>query len=560
MLGLLFCGAMIGSAFGLTVPVAQNSFTSQVGSGSVIYIANGDGAYMPVNGRNTALLQFNLSYPAVPPEITTQNLTSATLQFYVINAAPAGNLNILYVTSPWSVTFPGRSEPAPSISSTVIATVPASQIARRSFVSVDVTNAVRVALASGTSYGFAIAAGGATKLAVASSNDPAIGYAATLDLETNGQLPDHTTSIGYEALEAEPAGFYNVGIGETALYADVTGSDNVGCGAGALEHNVVGSNNTACGSAALFSSTDGNFNTAVGSSALGHSIGGTNNTAVGDDALLASLFGNENVALGVEALYENVIGNQNTAAGTAALLSSTDGINNVAVGEFAGSVLTTGSNNIYIGNWSGNGPSSEPASESGVIRIGSPALGTAAYIAGINNATISGGAQVFVDPTDGQLGEETSSGRYKTGISPMGDASNLLYSLKPVTFRYKPQYDPKGIPQYGLVAEDVAKISPGLVVRDARGEIQTVRYEQVNAMLLNEFLKEHRLVNQQAAQLHDQEKAIAGQQSQLDSMTAAMTAMQQQLTSISHQLTGHAMPVANGSDKTNTAATSAPSE
>ena len=165
-------------------------------------------------------------------------------------------------------------------------------------------------------------------------------------------------------------------------------------------------------------------------------------------------------------------------------MSNTTGSNNIALGNSAGSSLTTGSNNIAIGN-------SGVAAESNTIRIGVQGTQSATYIAGIRGITVPGGLGVFVD-ANGRLGTATSSERFKKDIADMAAASEALLALRPVTFRYKPELDQAGIPQYGLVAEEVAKVNPDLVVRDEKGEIYTVRYEAVNAMLLNEFLKEHR--------------------------------------------------------------------
>src|SRR5438046_3109180 len=159
---------------------------------------------------------------------------------------------------------------------------------------------------------------------------------------------------------------------------------------------------------------------------------------------------------------------------------------NIALGAGAGSVHTTGSNNIYIG-------SRGTFSEHGTIRIGDPSTHGRTFVAGISGVTVAGGVGVIVD-TNGQLGTVVSSKRFKDGIKAMDRASEAILALKPVTFHYKHELDPKGIPQFGLVAEDVEKVNPDLVARDAEGKVFTVRYEAVNAMLLNEFLKEHRKV------------------------------------------------------------------
>src|SRR5204863_1446316 len=193
----------------------------------------------------------------------------------------------------------------------------------------------------------------------------------------------------------------------------------------------------------------------------------------------------KNTATGFDALYSNLIGTENMANGYRALLNNT-GNNNIAVGSSAGSNLTTGDNNIDIGN-------AGVAGESAKIRIGTKGTQTATFIAGVNGVTVAGGINVLVN-TNGQLGTTTSSARYKENIQPMEKMSEAILSLQPVTFRYKHDLDPDGIPQFGLVAEQVEKIDRNLVVRDDQGKLYSVRYDAVNAMLLNEFLKEHQKV------------------------------------------------------------------
>ena len=168
-------------------------------------------------------------------------------------------------------------------------------------------------------------------------------------------------------------------------------------------------------------------------------------------------------------------------------VNANNGSNNIAIGKDAGLMTSSGaSNDIYIG--------SVGAAENNTMRIGTAGTQTATFIAGINGVTLSpAGAAVFVN-SNGQLGTVNSSRRFKTDIKPMDDASDVLLSLKPVTFHYKPEIDAKAIPQFGLIAEEVAEVCPDLVIRDEKGEIQTVRYEQVNAMLLNEFLKQHKRI------------------------------------------------------------------
>jgi len=221
---------------------------------------------------------------------------------------------------------------------------------------------------------------------------------------------------------------------------------------------------------------------------------GSSNTANGYQALNKNTVGVDNVATGYQALLANTSGITNVAVGAFALDNSLTGAGNIAIGFAAGSGVTSGSNNIDIAN---NG-----ANESSTIRIGSTNQANT-YVAGIYGVTVAGGIGVIVD-SSGHLGTTTSSARFKENIQPMEKASEAILRLHPVTFRYRKELDPKAIPQFGLVAEQVEKVDPDLVARDEGGHPYSVRYEAVNAMLLNEFLKEHETVQElkkQVAQL-----------------------------------------------------------
>jgi hypothetical protein len=261
---------------------------------------------------------------------------------------------------------------------------------------------------------------------------------------------------------------------------------NTALGDDALIANTIGDFNTAIGFEALSSNTFGGVNTAVGYQALWLNTTGGYNTAVGFAALQSNTFGANNTATGYGALNGNTTGAFNVAAGESALANNTTGNFNIALGFQAGVNLTTGRNNIDIGNFG-------VPRESNTIRIGKQGTQANTYIAGISGVTVPTGIAVIVDTT-GHLGTTTSSERYKDAIKPMDKASEVILALKPVTFRYKRDLDPEGIAQFGLVAEDVEKVNPDLVARDEQGKPYTVRYEAVNAMLLNEFLKEHRKV------------------------------------------------------------------
>ena len=281
-----------------------------------------------------------------------------------------------------------------------------------------------------------------------------------------------------------------------------TGNQGTFLGENALISNT-GTGNTAIGFNALLSNTSGHYNTAIGyQTLLGNTIGSFN-TANGDQALQNNTAGNFNIANGVEALFSNTTGGNNTATGFDTLFANTTGNNNIALGASAGSSLTTGSNNIDIGNRGVSG-------ESNTIRIGKSGTQNATFIAGISGVIVSGGVGVIVG-SNGKLGTVVSSERFKDGIKRMDRTSEAILALKPVTFRYKQELDPEGIPQFGLVAEEVEKVSPDLVARDAEGKVFTVRYEAVNAMLLNEFLKEHRKVEKLQASVVQQQMALNNQ-------------------------------------------------
>jgi hypothetical protein len=305
---------------------------------------------------------------------------------------------------------------------------------------------------------------------------------------------------GARAVSPPPDGDYlrgNTAEGKDALFSLTTGLSNTAIGTHSLYSNTTGDFNTATGYFALDLNTTGEKNTAIGVGALyENNIGGSNN-AIGYKALNANAVGIENTANGAYALSNNETGNRNTADGYAALASTT-GSDNIAVGRNAVSRLSTGSHNIDIGSAGVRG-------ESSTIRIGTVGTQTGTFIAGVHGTTIPAGAGVFVNAA-GQLGVLASSARLKTQIKPMAKASEALFALKPVAFRYTKEIDPAGTSQFGLVAEEVEKVNPDLVVRDEQGKAYTVRYDQVNAMLLNEFLKEHSKVGELEAKLAKQEK------------------------------------------------------
>jgi hypothetical protein len=411
---------------------------------------------------------------------------------------------------------------------------------------------------------------------------------------TNGS---DNTGIGFNALNADQSGSFNTAVGSRALANNLTpaggvgggnntavgfdalvtnmgGSDNTATGSGALSGNQIGNDNTATGHGALGNNANGSDNTAVGSFALELNQAGVNNTATGEAALLNNTASN-NTATGFQALFTNKTGTQNTAIGVSALLNSiasnntatgfrallnnkgngqsntangafalqnnTTGSSNIALGFQAGANLTTGSKNIDIGNVG-------VAGEGNTIRIGtevtSPFSSSATFIAHIYGQTVDGasGLPVFID-NSGHLGTVQSSARFKDDVKPMDSASEALLKLKPVTFRYKQQVDSSGVPQFGLIAEQVEKVAPELVVRDKGGKPYSVRYEAVNAMLLNEFLKEHRLVQEQRATINELKSAIAKrevagaqQQEEIKALAASLKEQALQIQKVNTQL------------------------
>jgi hypothetical protein len=310
-----------------------------------------------------------------------------------------------------------------------------------------------------------------------------------------------------QAVSPPPDGAYpgaNTAEGTDALFSLTTGRANTAIGFDALFRNTTGNNNTATGGDVLFGNTTGSANTAIGT-----------------DALFNNTTGNNNTATGVDALFRNTTGGGNTTTGFNALLNNTTGNNNIALGVAAGQNLTTGNNNIDIGNLG-------IAGESNKIRIGTMGVQQATFIAGIRGTIVPGGVGVIVG-LNGQLGTVSSSGRFKEAIKPMDQASEAILALKPVTFRYKHELDPAGIQQFGLVAEQVEKVNPDLVARDDQGKVNTVRYEAVNAMLLNEFLKQHRNVK-------ELEATIAQQQEEIKALAASVKEQASQIRKVSAQL------------------------
>jgi trimeric autotransporter adhesin len=392
------------------------------------------------------------------------------------------------------------------------------------------------ALANGDGFYQTAVGAGALQFSTGSQNT-GVGYEALYGVG-GSSTGSNNTATGYQALFTDTSGGSNTANGYLALFFNTTGSFNTATGRGALYHNTTANNNVATGYQALNSNKTGTANTATGTQSLDKNTSGTGNTAIGYQALFSNtingsntatgyqcLFnstGNADTAYGQAALFSNTSGGNNTAVGSAALYENTTGANNIGIGGAAGFLLTTGSNNIDVGNVGAAG-------ESSTVRIGTTGTQTNTYIAGITGVTVAGGIGVIVD-SSGHLGTSTSSARYKENIQPMDNASEAILSLQPVTFRYKKNLDPKAIPQFGLVAEQVAKVNPDLVARDDQGKPYSVRYEAVNAMLLNEFLKEHRKNGQQEIRIGEQQKEIAALKGALQQQAAQIQKVSAQIS------------------------------
>ena len=381
----------------------------------------------------------------------------------------------------------------------------------------------------------AIFIAGITAMAPAAPNqavlvDPATGQLGSADIASFGVVSTspENTAVGDQALVSNTGGF-NTATGFQALFSNTSADNNTAIGAEALLTNT-GPNNTAVGTSALSSNQGdpnpanglGAFNNAVGANSLFFNTTGTSNNALGESALLSNITASDNTAIGdvalqsndssglgqaaantavgAGALFSNVDGDSNNAVGFDALGSNTTGIRNNAIGFEALGNNTTGFENVAIGDFAGQ----NVTTAGNVICIGANVAGAnvsnSCYIGSIFGETSSGGAAVLIN-SSGKLGTVTSSRRFKEGIKSMDHASEALFALKPVTFRYKKEIDASGTSQCGLVAEDVERVNPALIVRDKEGKPYSVRYDQVNAMLLNEFLKEHRRIREQQTEI-----------------------------------------------------------
>lgn len=310
------------------------------------------------------------------------------------------------------------------------------------------------------------------------------------------------TAFGIEALTTNTTGSSNVAFGSISLRSNTTGFFNTATGAQSLFLNTTGGFNTACGGSALFGNTTGSNNTAVGFSALANNKG-DRNTASGGSALLRNKGGFNNTASGNYALFNNISGSNNVGLGVQTLFHMASGNNNIALGVNAGFNFLVGNNNVFIANATAVG-------ESNTIRIGS-GIHTRTFISGIRSRTTGAANAVpVVIDSNGQLGTINSSVRFKKDIQDMSTTSHKLLELRPVTYRYKQANDDGSNPlEYGLIAEEVAKVYPDLVAYGTDGEIETVQYQKLTPMLVNEVKRLNVALDAEKDRIKEQQQEIA---------------------------------------------------
>ena len=376
-------------------------------------------------------------------------------------------------------------------------------------------------------------------LTTGGSNTALGAYSLYKDTIGNGN-----TAVGINALRRNITAGFNTAVGLDALFFnDSTGhniaSYNSAVGSYALFNNTDGWGNTAFGSDALFSNATSDRNTAIGDHAL-YLNAASANTAVGDEALLANTTGTCNTATGTQALWENSSGNFNTAFGCQALFANNTGGANTAVGTNALRINTAGGANTAMGYGAG----ANVTTGSYNVYVGFDVAGVAnevghTYISNISSTVQPPGGNVeyvTINLDTKLLGHSSSSRRYKEDIKPVTSASEALYRLRPVTYRYKKEIDPKRSNAFGLIAEEVAEVNPALVARNSKGQPESVHYDQVNAMLLNEFLKEHKTVETQQATISELQSTVAQQRKGMELLTLQVKEQAAQIQKVSAQV------------------------
>ena len=338
-------------------------------------------------------------------------------------------------------------------------------------------------------------------------------YAFVGDVPYGGNGISANTAVGAYALYSATDGSQNTAVGNNAMYYNTQGSSNVAVGDSAF-YSGNGQNNTAIGFSAMDLATSGDYNTAVGSLSMTHGGNGGYNVSVGANAMELNANGGYNTALGYAALL-SATGSNSVAIGYNSLSSQTTGGNNIAIGTNAGARIVAGTNNIDIG-------ASPSGDESDSIRIGTTKVHKYAYIMGINTQRVTGAA-VYVTST-GQLGVLASSERYKTAVKPISAAAGKLDDLRPVSFHLK--NDPNGPIQYGLIAEEVDRVYPELVIRDEAGVIQGVRYEELAPMLLSQIKQDHESAARIEKVVRTQANKIEHLEQQLGEMREALLQLQ----------------------------------
>lgn len=332
---------------------------------------------------------------------------------------------------------------------------------------------------------------------------------------------NNNTAMGVASLTSNTSGGENTATGAVALVANSTGNANTADGAYGLSSNTTGNDNTATGYGALQMNLNGSSNTADGALALQQNTNGTNNTATGWHALLSNTNGLQNLASGYTAMQNNTSGYNNTAVGAGALSYNNTGFNNIAVGFSAASVVSSGnSNNIHIGSVGAFG-------DSATTRIGTTSAQKSFFAAGIRGATTGNNdAIIVVIDSNGQLGTINSSRRFKEDIQDMGSASSGLLRLRPVTFRYTKPYSDGSKPiQYGLIAEEVEQVYPDLVAHSADGQIESVKYQLLDSMLLNEVQRQHSEIVSQKDEIGALQQQVKDQAERMAKLESALAAL-----------------------------------